>query len=223
MLSKKDVVNILKEKKYDELILSPDKRKVISMLISLSYDKKSVITWRAMEAIGKITGEVSVTNPDLVRKTVGRLLWMIRDESGGIGWSVPETLGEIVRNNPELCADIAPIIVSFHEELMLCAGVMWAIGRMGKINSELIEYAIPIIMHYLDAPDRTLRGYAAWASGQLGASQAANKLEKIRNDTDSIPFYEDGELKEKTVGEIATKAIAKLQLTKEVMRKNSTT
>ena len=51
-------------------------------------------------------------------------------------------------------------------------------------------------MRYLDAPDRTLRGYAAWASGQLGASQAAVKLEKIKNDTDSIPFHEDGELKE---------------------------
>lgn len=214
MLSKKDVVNLLIEKKFDELIrLSPDKRKVISMLISLSYDKKSVISWRAIEVIGMITGEVSVTNPDLVRKTVGRLLWMIRDESGGIGWSVPETLGEIVRNNPELCADIAPIIVSFHEELMLCAGVMWAVGRMGKINSELIEYAVPVIMRYLDAPDRTLRGYAAWASGQLGASQALDKLEKLKNDTDCIPFYEDGELKEKTVGEIAAKAFAKLQLT----------
>jgi hypothetical protein len=218
---KKEVARLLREKKYDELIRHPSGiRKIITLLISLSYDKKDVISWRAMEAIGFITREISGTNPDFVRNIVGRLLWMIRDESGGIGWSVPEILGEIVRNNPDLCADIAPIIASFHEEQMLTAGVMWAIGRIGKINSETIDYAVSIIIPYLKSPNRTLRGYAAWASGELGASQAVNELEKLKNDTDIIPFYEEGDLKEKTVGDIAAKAIAKLNLKKHSAEMN---
>ena len=136
---------------------------------------------------------------------------MMRDESGGIGWGVPEILGEIVRNNPELCADIAPIIVSFHEEKMLNAGVLWAIGRIGKINAEFVDYAVPIIISFLESPELILRGYAAFACGKLSALTAVNELEKLRGDTGLVPFYEEGELNEKSVGEIASEAIKKLK------------
>ncbi len=217
MLSKKEVADLLRRKKYDDLTgRSSGNRKLIGMLISLSYDKSDVISWRAMEVIGLITGRVAASDPDFVRNTVGRLLWMIRDESGGIGWSAPESLGEIVRNNPELCADIAPIIASFHEEAMLCKGVMWALGRIGKLNTYFTDYAVPIATHYLDTPDSTLRGYAAWACGQLGAGGAADSLETLREDKSIIPFYEDHELKTVTVGEIAGNALDTLKMHKEV-------
>ncbi len=211
MISKKEIIGLLNEKRYSELISRyAGQRKIITILISLSYDKKDVISWRAIEVIGLITGEVSKTKPDSVRNTVGRLLWMIRDESGGIGWSVPEILGEIVRNNRELCADIAPIIASFHEEIMLKTGVMRAISRMGKVNDEHVEYALPIVMSYLAAPNPTLRGYAALACGELGTSEAVYALKKLTSDHGLIPYYEDGELREKSVGEIAAEAISKI-------------
>ncbi len=212
MLSKKEVAELLNEKKYDELInRSSGKRKIISILISLSYDKKDVISWRAMEAIGLITGEIAGRDPEFVRDTVNRLLWMIRDESGGIGWSVPEILGEIVRNNPALCADIAAVIVSFYEEEMLTAGVIRAAGRMGKANTEMVDYAAPIIVSCLSNPDRLIRGYAAWAAGELGIALTADRLKGLRGDTDIIPFYEKEELINKTVGEFAEAALAKLK------------
>ena len=104
---KKDIIKLLRDKKYEELSKQPcGNRKTLSLLISLSYDKKDVISWRAMEGIGILTGEIGKADSGHVRNTVGRLLWMIRDESGGMGWSVPEILGEVVRNNPVLCADI---------------------------------------------------------------------------------------------------------------------
>lgn len=219
MLSKKEVAELLSEKKYSELIMrSSGKKKIFSILISLSYDKGDVISWRAIEAIGLITGEISGRDPELVRDTAGRLLWMIRDESGGIGWSAPEILGEIVRNNNELCADIAPVIVSFHEEKMLTAGVMRAVGRVGKINTEAVDYAVPIIISYLRDRDRTTRGYAAWAAGELGAAEALNELQELQSDTEVVSFYEDGELKEKSIGEIAVNALMKLNQKKKTVR-----
>lgn len=209
---KEEIIKRLKEKSYHELLNLPHgRRRTLSLLISLSYDKKDVISWRAMEAIGVITAEIAKEDPGHVRNTVGRLLWMMRDESGGIGWSVTEILGEIVRNNPELCADIAPIIVSFHEEKMLNAGVLWAIGRIGKIHAEFIDYAIPIIISFLGSPELILRGYAALACGKLSALTAVNELEKLRGDTGLVPFYEEGELNQKSVGEIASEALEKLK------------
>lgn len=208
---KKNIINILERQDMEEFRhLSSSYRKAVSVLVSLSYDKKDRLSWRAIEAIGVLSKEIAEKDPDTVRNIVGRLLWMIRDESGGIGWSVPEILGEIVLNNPVLCADIAPIIVSFHEEKMLTAGVLRAIGRMGKINKETVEYAVPVALSYLHHEDHSLRGYAVLALAGLEAAEAADGIEKLKDDHGRLDVYKDGELHEKTVGEVAADALLKI-------------
>ena len=202
----------MQEKKFNELAgLAVQERGVLRLLISMTYDKQSIISWRAIEAVGIITGRLSKTNPEIVRNLIGRLLWMIRDESGGIGWSSPEMLGEIVRNSPGLFPDIAPVIVSFHDEWMLTAGVLRAIGRIGKINAGFAEYANSIAGKYLCDPDPVIRGYAAWAFGETGTSESVNDLKKLQNDNSVIAVYTEGELKKITVGRIAEKTIEKLK------------
>ena len=181
--------------------------RLLSSLISLTYDRKSIISYRAIEAFGIVSKEIAKTKPELVRNAVGRLLWMIRDESGGIGWSSPEMLGEIVRNNPELFSDVAPVIMSFLDEEMLASGVLIAAGRIGEIKAELVAHAIPLILSYLQNPEPLLRGIAAWALGRMRVLEAESELEKLKNDSSLIAIYEEGELEEKTIGQIAEEAI----------------
>jgi hypothetical protein len=208
---KKEIKTLLAKKDFAGLQkLYSLNKKVITTLISLSYDKSSNIAWRSIEAIGILSGHIAKSDSEIVRNMVGRLLWMIRDESGGIGWSVPEILGEIVRNNPELCADIAPIIASFHEEKMLTPGVLWALSRMGKLNPDTVDYAIPIIRSYIADNAIKNRCYAAKALGELGTVDDLKNLENLRTDNNNIDTYENGELVKKTVGEIAEEAIAKI-------------
>lgn len=209
---KKEIILLLNNKQYGEILsLSGSVHKIINILVTLSYNKTDQLAWRAMEAAGLITKEIAKAHPDIVRNIVGRLLWMMRDESGGIAWSAPEILGEIVRNNPELCADIAPILVSFHDEKMLTAGVLRAIGRIGDINNETTGYAVPNISPYLDSPDCTIRGYAIFALGSLEATGAIPSIEGLRNDDHLIDYYEDGELNRKTVGAIAEETLSRLR------------
>lgn len=208
---KKQAVSLLENNDFQGLMkLSDSPHKLVNILITLTYDKKDRISWRAMEAIGLLTGRLSESDPDAVRNIVGRLLWMIRDESGGIGWSVPEILGEIVKNSPVLCEDIAPIIASFHEEKMLTSGVLWAMARIGRINEDTVRYAAPLFLPYLDAPDHTVRGYAAYALGELRSPEASDRIKELKNDGNTVDFYEDGELKELTVGDIASSSIDKI-------------
>lgn len=208
---KKEIISLLEKKAFDELsVLSMSDGKVISRLISLSYDKDKTLSWRAMEAIGLATRQMAGSNPEHVRNIAGRLLWMMRDESGGMAWSAPDILGEIVRNNPVLCVDLAPIVASFHDEKMLCSGVLRAIGRMGRINRETTEHAIPIIRSYLGSVNSTLRGLAAFALGELGSSIHSDDLDGLKDDKSMINFYEDGELRQRTVGELAASALKRL-------------
>jgi hypothetical protein len=209
---KKKIIKLLDTQGYQELAsAAPSHYKIVNTLISLSYDKKKLSAWRAIEAIGILTKALADKDPESVRNIVGRVLWMIRDESGGIGWSSPEILGEIVRNNPDLCSDIAPIIVSFHDELMLTAGVMRAIGRIGKIDNEMISYATPVVLTCLDSTDNAIRGNAAYAAGEIAGKEAELKLEGLKNDSNIIDFYEGNILKKKTIGEIAFDALAALK------------
>ena len=205
---KSEIIKLLSDKKYDGLTKLPlSSGRLLSSLISLTYDRKSIISYRAIEAFGIVSKEIAKTKTEIIRTVVGRLLWMIRDESGGIGWSSPEMLGEIVRNNPELFSDAAPVIMSFLDEEMLASGVLIAAGRIGEVKAELVAHAIPLILTYLHNPASQLRGLAALALGRMKASQAESELEKLKNDDSRIAIYEDGELKEKTVGQIAEEAI----------------
>jgi HEAT repeat protein len=204
---KKEIKKLLGEKDFEALRNLPQREKAVSVLTSLSYDKQNTDSWRAIEAIGLLTQELAGTDPDRVRNIVGRLLWMIRDESGGIGWSVPEILGEVVRNNPELCSDIAPIIASFHEELMLTSGVLWALSRIGRINSETAEYALPIIRSYLNHSDARVRGCASLAAGAFEDIESLPQLEKLKDDPDTVTVYVRGSLTERTVGDLAAESV----------------
>lgn len=208
MSAKEEIIRLLNTKEYGPLLsMSSRERNVLKTLISLTYDKKTLACWRAIETIGLITGELAKTRPDAVRNLVGRLLWMIRDESGGIGWSSPEILGEITRNNTGLCADIPPIILSFIDEDMLTAGVLWATGRIG---SNTPVSAFQGIIPYLHHQDDTIRGYAAWAAGEINASGAAEELEKLWDDDRRILIYADGHLSEKSIGALAKASTARL-------------
>ena len=207
---KREIKTLLEKKDYSALMDLPSLEKAVSILISLSYDKQSVLAWRAMEAIGLLTAELARTDIDRVRNIVGRLLWMIRDESGGIGWSVPEILGEIVRNNPVLCEDIAPIIASFHEEKMLTPGVLWALSRIGQINHETVQYAVPIIRSYLSAADPVIRGFAVIAIAEMGDAGSLEALGKMKEDSSEVSLYENGELVKKTVVRLSDDAAKKL-------------
>lgn len=209
---KNEIIKLLSDKKYDALMKLPlSNGRLLSSLISLTYDRKSIISCRAIEAFGIVSKEIAKTKPELVRNAVGRLLWMIREESGGIGWSSPEMLGEIVRNNPELFSDIAPVIMSFLDEEMLASGVLIAAGRIGEVNPELIAHAIPLIISHLQNTEPILRGIAAWALGILCVKEAEAGLKELINDSSKIIIYDKSELYVKTVGEIAMESLARIR------------
>jgi hypothetical protein len=190
--------------------LAGENRKVFSILISLAYDKDDVLCWRAIEAMGKAAGAVAAEDPTSVRTVVQRLLWSMRDEAGGIGWSSPEMLGEIVRNAPEPFRDIPSIILSFQDEEMFLEGILWAVGRIAGAGIALDGDGADLVIRCLDHEDPQVRGLAIMAASRMRPEQERGKIAAMTADGGRTRIYDDHELRETTVGALAAGALRQL-------------
>jgi hypothetical protein len=212
MIKREEVVKALQEKNYAALSEAARAgRGIFRVLISLTYDKKSVISWRAIEAVGLVAGHMAARDPDAVRNLAQRLLWMMRDESGNNPWSVPEMLGEIVRNSAGLLADLPPIIESFHDEEMLRPGVLRALERIAGSRPDLVTTSLAFVEMYLNDSNPSVRTYAVMLGGRLHLTELLRATELLMKDDSSVTLYEGGDLVATTVGEKASEAVILLR------------
>lgn len=205
---KKDIKESLKKKDFESVVRrAVNDKKVFRILISLSYDKEDLLCWRAIEAMGKAAGAVAERDPSAVRNVVQRLIWSMSEESGAIGWSAPEMLGEIVRNSPRAFADIPSIILSFREEEMFLKGILWAIVRIAGIVETPLRGADELALECLGHEDAGVRGLALMALSQMRIGRARDSIEAMGSDAARFRTYEDGELREREVREMAAIAL----------------
>lgn len=212
MTLRKRITALLEQNNVPELIaLSEKEHGIFRILISLAYDKNQLLCWRAIEALGIISGNMARNEPERIRNLIGRLLWTIREESGGIGWSAPEMLGEIVRNSPDVFSDIGPIISSFYDEEMLKRGVLRALVRIGDIRPDLIQNSAVLVEPSLDNEDAQVRAYAIRLAGCLRLTACIKDIKHLRDDKNEITVYEKGFLRTMNVGDIAKETVILLQ------------
>ncbi|MBE0428621.1 MAG: hypothetical protein IBX61_01960 [Thermoleophilia bacterium] len=186
-------------------------QRVFGKLVALAYDKEDVICWRAIEAMGACAAAVARHDASRLRNLIQRLIWSAREESGGMGWSAPELLAEIVSASPRQFADIPPIIVSLHsedEEKVFLKGVLWAIARMAQSGITDVPGAAAVVLTALDDPDEAVRGLAVIAASR-GDIEAARRLGELAGDRGRLRIYEKGRMVEKEVGKLARAALAK--------------
>jgi hypothetical protein len=137
------------------LTLAKQDRRVMSQLVRLAYDKETLVGWRAIRAIGLAAAEMITTDLDFLRETCRKLIWSLSDESGGIGWSAPEILGEIASADPKRFKDFIPLMASVYEieEDVFRGGVLFALGRIAELAPELAAPYQKIIISSLTDKD----------------------------------------------------------------------
>lgn len=205
---KKDIlkdrlIEALNNKKYLDITEMTIKDKgSIRRLISLTYDKDTVLSWRAIEALGVVSHEMSKKRVDVVRDTIRRLLWYMTEESGGIGWSSPEIIGEIIRANPDEQHDIIPILWSQRSEEMFRAGVMRAMWRIAETRPDLVSFVLGDIDELINDANPYVRLYVCLLSLKIGDETLRLKTKFNEDDATIVKFYYNEELSAKTVGDI---------------------
>jgi len=206
---KKRLRQLLEQQSLNEIAdLAERKRRVLNLLISLTFDRDPQIGWRAVEAMGAAAERIAPSDPDCVRDHLRRLYWLLSEESGGICWRAPEAMAEIVRRVPDLSQDYVPIVVTLIREMTdedldhFRAGILWAIGRLGLIAEKELAAVLPAIQACLGHTESQVRGMAVWCLGQCGQAELVERVGHMQTDEGPVAFYEDGFLSSTTVGEL---------------------
>ncbi len=179
---KKTVQRALETNALESLaVLAKEDRKVLSALVRLAYDKDQLIGWRAIKAIGLAAREMVEADYEFLRVTIRKLLWSLSDESGGIGWSAPEILGEIVSADPRRFDDIIPLIVEVYdiEEKTFRPGVLYALSVIASKEPDLVLPFKDLIARALSEGDPLSRIYAIDLFRELKGRIGKDELDGI--------------------------------------------
>ena len=216
-LQKKALLKRLKEKDFNATLKAIRKmppRRVISPLISFLCATDEIVKWRAIIAIGETVSTLQKTDMEWARVIMRRLMWYLNDESGGIGWGVPETMGEIMACNPKLAHEYGSILISyirpeagFIEHPMLQRGVLWGLGRLAHTQPDLLTDAACLLPPYLQSQDAAIRGLAVYAAGPLPKISTKSLLQKLTNDKARFELFLNGKPAEYTIGPLAQDAL----------------
>ncbi len=191
------------------LVVMPARR-VVNPLFGLLYHAEPLVRWRAVTAMGAVVSNLADDQMESARIIMRRFMWNLNDESGGIGWGSPEAMGEIMARHEGLAREYAAILVSyadpkgnFLEHPGLQQGVLWALGRLGRVRPELVHPAVDCIKPFLSSADPALRGLAVWALRPFPEPAARSPLEALRRDDQTVQIYIEEELLTCVIGQLA--------------------
>lgn len=189
-------------------------RQIVNPLFSLLYHGDLIIRWRAVSAMGVVVSRLADENIESARIIMRRFMWNLNDESGGIGWGSPESLGEIMALNSKLAREYGRILISYAdpegnylEHTTLQQGVLWGWGRLGRKQPEMFKPSTALLIPYLSSSDPYLQGLAAWAAAPLKTIVLRDYLRPLISNGEEIVIYANHELKTQTVGQLAKAAL----------------
>jgi len=209
-------------------------RQLPGPLFSLLLDRDELVRWRAAAVFGRSVARMAEGGGEgegleAARVVLRQCLWRMNEESGGLGWGIPEALGETLALHRRLAGEFHRVLASYVREETrgegnylehagLRRGVYWALGRLAGSFPELLAGDVETLVAGLADADR---GNAALAARVLGllpatlisAQQAALAragIAALADDGTELPLFADGELMNTTVGELARQALSRL-------------
>lgn len=181
-----------------------------------------ILSHRAAYALGRTLAHLADTDPEKARIAIRRFMWHMNEESGNIGWGIPEAFSESLVASPLLAREYRNILVSYIIDLghddnycdndALRRSCYWAIGNFAASRPDLAEKARPWLVKGLSDRDNICKGLAAWALGQLKAELSdVPALERLAraNLEDECEVYEDHKIHKSTASGLAREALAK--------------
>jgi hypothetical protein len=193
---------------YEALIQFVSSRKgALSHLISLTYDRGDIICWRAIEAVGRLSGAMRMKES---KDVLERVIWMLKDETGGT-WSAPDLAGEIILNNIDRFEHYIPVLAGFHQEDMYRAGILRALSRLAGAAYEHVLPYRELAFIYLHHKEAASRGNALLVLKGLKDDTYAPAVRKLLSDYEEFTYYNGENLVTLTIAQAAREALEAIE------------
>jgi len=179
------------------------------------YDLDENLRWAAIRTVAKIIHRWWQSGKeDKVRQYIRTLFWSMNDESGGIGWSAPQAVAEIIRQIPELLDPYGSMMIAYSlDEPPLVKGGLWGIGRLGSMITDTVYFFEDKVLATFQTDDFETLGLASWSMGEACFTPAAPFIEKLQSSTEVVRIYMENDFIEKPLGQWAQEAFAKINVT----------
>jgi hypothetical protein len=215
---KKELQTLLPNKDLDYIlaeIRTFPVKPLITPLMSGLYQTDEKIKWHTVTLMGQVMHDLAGGEKEAARVVMRRFLWNLNEESGGIGWGMPEALGEIMAETGWLAEEYNHMLVSYMREenyLELPAlqrGLMWGLGRLAMVRPDLLlkNNADGYMELYLESQDKEVLGLASRNFGILGIQEAAPYIETFLDIDHPVRLYQDRRVIPTTVGALAREAL----------------
>jgi hypothetical protein len=227
---KKEVLQLLLQPELEKVLSGISKfpaKETVNALFSAICHHDKTLRWHGISGMGMTVARLAEENMEEGRIIMRRFLWSLNDESGGIGWGAPESMAESMHHHQGLAKEYIHMLISytrpdgeelaqdgnFLEHEVLQRGVLWGLNRLCERRKELlIEKGYPDnILFYLDSDDMEVCASAVRLCGSLRIQSARDKLSALVNNSSKISIYEEGNLMDFTVGNLAEEALKELQ------------
>jgi HEAT repeat protein len=208
--AKHDVEAFVKAYELDTLLaMAEEDKRIIRDLKRLLYSADDTLRWRAAEALGRVSAVIAEKDPGTIGKLLQGLFSSLMDTAAS-SWGAMDAIGEIISQNPEPFSGYIPQLYQMAQERTLLAGVLRALGKIGRATPEPVRRTAHYFIPLLNDSDPAVRGHAAILLGHLGTTEARDDLIRLLDDSSELPIYEAGEVVTKTVGELCADTLEKL-------------
>ncbi len=212
-------------KKISAMNVEPDI--LVNPLLALRLHREEIICWRAVEALGEAVAQVAEARIEQARIHMRTFMWFMNEESGNLGWGIPEAMAVAMVKNEKLAAEYHSILASYiynesdcdgnyldHPELR--RGVFWGLAYLATAAPNLVVKAVKFITNALMDEDSGNRGLAAMTLGVLASKNhnlppdALHKLNALQSDKATVRVYRNDKIEESSVGQLALDALSHL-------------
>ncbi|MFN3921667.1 MAG: DVU0298 family protein, partial [Caldimicrobium sp.] len=168
----------------DEALNPYHPSKIISYLIGAFLHPKEEVRWKAIYAFGRKTALLAKEDLERARIVIRRLMWMLNEESGGMGWGVGEGFAEALYHAESLKKEYLQIYVSYIwpegnylEFPPAQRGILWGIGRLAqKYREDLIKIsAQDYLIYHLSSKDELVVFFSLWGLLQFKEAIGVDK------------------------------------------------
>lgn len=191
-------------------------------LFSLRLDRDETVRWRAVTAFGLTAARMAEASMEKARVLMRTCMWYMNEESGNLGWGIPHFMGEAMARSERIAQEFHKILVSyifcdeecdgnFLEHPELRRDVFWGLARLAEVRPGLVAHGERFLVAALAEDDPYNRAHAARVLGLIGARAARDAVAGLADDPAGVRTFRDGEIRDTTVGTLASEALAALE------------